>query len=776
MKLRDLLQQLQSVQKRIGASPPMICGGTPRDKYLNQLEKVDDIDITTGDKTIDYLSQQFALVLNKKYKINRKVMDDGHSSIYIGDLKLDFSSNFIVPGIDSYLAKFGIINPTDMQKEMFSRDFTCNALLLSMDLKNITDPTGMGFKDIKEKKVKTCLSPDVTLTAHKNRAIRAIYIASKLGFDIDPSIIEFIKKNPQLVTDISASQVSKKLNKAFAWDADRAAYNLTKMNLWSYIPVTEEIYPYYIKHVKKASADNKTRIVNHVGKEFSRYLVVWKNIYGGTIESLVWAPTGFLPGNVNSWGSFIQTKGDVFNGVLDVFNVEFDEKSNSLIPTTSVLNKMNDKAPISGVDIIDDSDSSIDYDFLSYDRLNENSPFLLDLYMKSDGSKDLSALTLNEADIAANEIKGSLPNIFIHDNGDGTYAIAKLYLEKEAYFQGGGGVNEPTPKKKKYKSEPALVNQPRFKEPLYDNYDLYETEGVKGPAKHSPGTGFYQNMEKYKSVSDFIKKKRKRNNGKYVAEDSYIQDDGSITKTKGKKKVAYFLGGGGVNDPTPKKPKYIPDPAIIIESRLPFYDNYNTYDAEGVNRPEQNGPVAGFYQNMSKVNGVSDFIEGKHRDRNRYIIDNNFVTKPSAKHNKRARRRAIIWGIIKQANDENNIDFPSDSLDSTPMAWSPGVGDAAQIGGYLDKYLPEDDFEGKPPTALDFGRDYAGPPLDMEEYISDLLEQFEKHVKIPKSQEPDLFGLPDGISPKSDLDSPSEEDPEYGIMDSGTEIYNKMWI
>jgi len=45
---------------------------------------------------------------------------------------------------------------------------------------------------------------------------------------------------------------------------------------------------------------------------------------------------------------------------------------------------------------------------------------------------------------------------------------------------------------------------------FYKNYDLYETEGVDGPAKQGPGAGFYQNMNKYKSVSDFIKKKRKR--------------------------------------------------------------------------------------------------------------------------------------------------------------------------------------------------------------------------------------------------------------------------
>jgi len=105
-------------------------------------------------------------------------------------------------------------------------------------------------------------------------------------------------------------------------------------------------------------------------------------------------------------------------------------------------------------------------------------------------------------------------------------------LDKIAYFQGGGGVNQPTPKKKKYKSERAIVVQPRFKEPLFDNYDLYETEGVDGPAKHGPGAGFYQNMSKYKSVGDFIDKKRKRNKDKYKSDDSYIEDDGTITKAE----------------------------------------------------------------------------------------------------------------------------------------------------------------------------------------------------------------------------------------------------
>lgn len=238
------------VQKEIGTSIPVICGGVARDKYLNRLDKISDIDITTGDKSVDYLSQQFALLLKKKYKLLRKVMSDGHSSIFIGNIKLDFSSNFMVPGIDSILKNQGIINPTNMQKELFSRDFTCNSLLLSFDLKDVIDPTNKGFSDIKAKKIKTCLPPEITLTTNKNRVIRSVYLACKLGFDIDDSIINFVKQKPESVKIATAKSLSEKTNEAFKWDPDKASYFLTKMNLWNYIPITENIYPYYQKYLK----------------------------------------------------------------------------------------------------------------------------------------------------------------------------------------------------------------------------------------------------------------------------------------------------------------------------------------------------------------------------------------------------------------------------------------------------------------------------------------------------------------------------------------------
>lgn len=251
MKLRELLQQLGQVQKKIGSSEALICGGTPRDRYLKHLENISDLDMTTGDKTVDYLSQEFSEELSKKYNVTRRSMEDGHSSIYIGSFKMDFSSNFNAPNIDALLAKQNINKPTDMQKEMFSRDFTCNALLLSLDLRNLTDPTRRGFKDIKDKMIRTCLSPEITLTTNRNRVVRAIYLAAKLDFNIDDNIIKYVQAHPTSIKISTTKSLSEKLNEAFKKDADKSSFLLTKMNLWNYIPITKVVYPYYLKHKGK---------------------------------------------------------------------------------------------------------------------------------------------------------------------------------------------------------------------------------------------------------------------------------------------------------------------------------------------------------------------------------------------------------------------------------------------------------------------------------------------------------------------------------------------
>lgn len=343
-------------------------------------------------------------------------------------------------------------------------------------------------------------------------------------------------------------------------------------------------------------------------------------------------------------------------------------------------------------------------------------------------------------------------------------------MKKQSYFQGGGGENEPTPKKKKYKSEPALVNQTRFVEPFYKNYDVYETEGVNGPPKHGPGAGWHD-MGKYKSIKEFLAAKRKKLQDKYKADDSWIQDDGSLTKKDPKKSVR----------------------AAILYNLVKLAEACNDSDIEYTDRTDayicknclHMGPNCGEPKPTSKE---------LHAEKNHnpdHIDWSNDGDKQDPKY--------LKWK--KSLNKDNNsIDFPIDDQISDPIIGNSGsYSDSVPIGGASDEYLPLDDFEGKSPDKLDFGRDYVEDEKmagcancgflgrDNEEDpcpdcgdSSDSNKQF-GNVNIDKFMEkylnpaePPIYGLPDGILPIKDLDSPSNEQLQYGTTDSGNTFYDKM--
>jgi tRNA nucleotidyltransferase/poly(A) polymerase len=151
LKLSNILKLIDYIHRKIGCSTPYICGGLPRDKIIKgNLKTVSDIDITTGDDTVKYLADEVYLALKRKFNVFKKEHKDGHISLFFKNIKLDFSSNFNEPDIEDVLKSKGI-NPTRLQKETWSRDFTCNALLINMDLKKILDLTNKGIQDISNK-------------------------------------------------------------------------------------------------------------------------------------------------------------------------------------------------------------------------------------------------------------------------------------------------------------------------------------------------------------------------------------------------------------------------------------------------------------------------------------------------------------------------------------------------------------------------------------------------------------------------------------------------
>jgi tRNA nucleotidyltransferase/poly(A) polymerase len=244
VKLTDLLSTISKVSESLGATP-YICGGTPRDLVMKKRDNVVDIDITTGDTKIHQVSDNCFKEFKKYFNVDLKISNDGHRSIYFSNVKVDFSSNFNVPNIDSFLKQKGIDNPTNLERECFSRDFTCNSLLMSTNFQKTYDPTRSGLKDISSKTIRCNLDPKVTLTCNKNRAIRALYLAVKLDFQLDKSLKDYLIANPEIMHYSSPNALEEKIDFMFDKNPNRAQALLTELDLWSHIPITRKARPYY---------------------------------------------------------------------------------------------------------------------------------------------------------------------------------------------------------------------------------------------------------------------------------------------------------------------------------------------------------------------------------------------------------------------------------------------------------------------------------------------------------------------------------------------------
>lgn len=245
MKLTQILNEIKNISLTEGTSTPYICGGVPRDKYMNSFKNISDIDITTGDKSIGVLSSEFYKKFRKPDTLY-KVMNDGHSKIVYDGISFDFSSNYISPNASSYLLNDGISNPTSLELEMYSRDFTCNSLLLDFDLKTIKDPTKRGIDDINKKILRTCMRPEITLGEDNKRIVRVIYLSAKLNFKIEKSILDWIRNNKKLIMTPGEEFVLKKINKAVQYNEKRTADIINYLDLWDSIPINERLVKYIL--------------------------------------------------------------------------------------------------------------------------------------------------------------------------------------------------------------------------------------------------------------------------------------------------------------------------------------------------------------------------------------------------------------------------------------------------------------------------------------------------------------------------------------------------
>ena len=112
------------------------------------------------------------------------------------------------------------IKYTDLKGDLIRRDFTINAMAVSITPKNfgeLHDPYN-GLDDLKAKRLVTPLEANKTFSEDPLRMIRAAYFASKLDLKIEQDCIESIKQQADRIKIVSQERISNEFTKILSTD------------------------------------------------------------------------------------------------------------------------------------------------------------------------------------------------------------------------------------------------------------------------------------------------------------------------------------------------------------------------------------------------------------------------------------------------------------------------------------------------------------------------------------------------------------------------------
>ena len=213
------------------AVPCYLIGGFVRDKLIGRDTKDADI-VCTGEvmALAKKTAHRFHPVPHVNYFKNFGTahirLNHLHDKVEISDHQGEgnsseaFDIEFVSARKESYQyhSRNPVVKPGTLEDDQNRRDFTINALAISLnkeDYGKLIDPFG-GIKDLKKKIIKTPLDPLQTFSDDPLRMMRAIRFASQLNFNIEEKTFRAIKDNAYRINIISQERITEELNKIIA--------------------------------------------------------------------------------------------------------------------------------------------------------------------------------------------------------------------------------------------------------------------------------------------------------------------------------------------------------------------------------------------------------------------------------------------------------------------------------------------------------------------------------------------------------------------------------
>jgi poly(A) polymerase len=182
-----------------------LVGGPVRDAILGRVAP--DVDLTTN-ATPDQILEVIKGKVDTHWEIGKEF---GTIGCRIGDDQIEITTY----RTDQYEAesrkpevKFG----TDLKHDLQRRDFTVNAMALTLPGREFVDPFG-GLRDLEDKVLKTPGKPEDSFGDDPLRMLRGARFASQLGFEIEPATFEAMQSMRQRLEIISAERIQVELQK-----------------------------------------------------------------------------------------------------------------------------------------------------------------------------------------------------------------------------------------------------------------------------------------------------------------------------------------------------------------------------------------------------------------------------------------------------------------------------------------------------------------------------------------------------------------------------------
>ena len=204
-----IFKKIASAAEELGVEAYLI-GGFVRDKIIGR---------PTKDADIVCLGDGIALA----HKVAERFRPVPHVSFFktfgTAQIKVDdaFEIEFVGARKESYdfESRNPIVAPGTLEDDQNRRDFTINALAISLNKHNygtLIDPFN-GLQAIDEQNIQTPLAPLQTFSDDPLRMMRAIRFAAQLGFTIAPETFQAIIDNAHRIKIVSQERITDEINK-----------------------------------------------------------------------------------------------------------------------------------------------------------------------------------------------------------------------------------------------------------------------------------------------------------------------------------------------------------------------------------------------------------------------------------------------------------------------------------------------------------------------------------------------------------------------------------